>query len=96
MQSAEARVLREHEDPSIRRSGRFARADRGLEAVPQHGGVAERRTITITGQATQPRRRRSAAQQQLEARPDRVALWAFLLGILLVLVAAATANAAPL
>jgi thiol:disulfide interchange protein len=57
----------------------------------------ERRTVTITGQPTPPRpRRRSAAQQQLVAQPDRVALWAFLLGLFLVLVAAATANAAPL
>ena len=48
-----------------------------------------------------PRRRRSTAsrpspaKQQIAARPDRLALWAFLLGLFLVLVAAATANAAP-
>jgi len=62
---------------------------------------AERRTITITGHPVPPRRRRSTAsrpspaKQQIAARPDRLALWAFLLGLFLVLVAAATANAAP-
>jgi hypothetical protein len=66
-------------------------------AVP----IPERRTVTITGRPADrvgPRRprRRSAAQQQLVAQPDRVALWAFLLGLFLVFVAAATATAAPL
>jgi hypothetical protein len=55
-----------------------------------------RRTVTITGHPTPPRRRRPPAAQGIVARPDRVALWAFLLGLFLVLVAAATANAAPL
>ena len=96
MQTAEARVLRDHDEPRTRPSRRFERGDRRVEPVVRHADVAERRTITITGQPVPARRRRSAAQQQLEARPDRVALWAFLLGILLVLVAAATANAAPL
>jgi hypothetical protein len=53
-----------------------------------------RRTVTITGQPTPARRRRSARQQQLAARPDRMALWAFLLGVFLLLVAVATAHAA--
>jgi hypothetical protein len=54
--------------------------------------VAERRTITISGQPTPPRRRRAVVDAQL-AQPDRVALWAFLLGLLLVAVAAGTAHA---
>jgi hypothetical protein len=54
--------------------------------------VAERRTITITGQPTPARRRRPVMNAQL-AQPDRVALWAFLLGLLLVAVAAGTAHA---
>ncbi len=52
----------------------------------------ERRTITITGQPTPARRRSSVAQRQL-AQPDRIALWAFFLGLFLVAVAAGTAHA---
>jgi hypothetical protein len=54
--------------------------------------TAERRTITITGQPTPARRRRPVVDAQL-AQPDRIALWAFLLGLLLVAVAAGTAHA---
>ncbi len=54
--------------------------------------AAERRTITITGQPTPARRRRAVVDSQL-AQPDRIALWAFLLGLLLVAVAAGTAHA---
>ena len=53
---------------------------------------AERRTITISGQPTAPRRRRSMVEAQI-AQPDRIALWAFLLGLFLVAVAAGTAHA---
>jgi hypothetical protein len=69
----------------LRPHGRFERAP-----------AAERRTVVITGQPVPARRRRSPTQQQIAARPDRVALWAFLLGLFLVVVAAATAHAAPL
>ena len=54
--------------------------------------VAARRTITITGRPGPARRRRSVMESQL-AQPDRVALWAFLLGLFLVAVAAGTAHA---
>jgi hypothetical protein len=54
--------------------------------------VAERRTIRITGRPGPARRRRSVMESQL-AQPDRVALWAFLLGLFLVAVAAGTAHA---
>ena len=53
--------------------------------------VPERRTITITGRPGPPRRR-SVVESQL-AQPDRIALWAFLLGLFLVAVAAGTAHA---
>ena len=66
------------------------RADlRGATAEPSH--LIERRTITITGQPT-PGRRRTAIETQM-AQPDRIALWAFLLGLFLVAVAAGTAHA---
>jgi hypothetical protein len=54
--------------------------------------AAERRTITITGRPGPARRRRSVVENQL-AQPDRIALWAFLLGLFLVAVAAGTAHA---
>jgi hypothetical protein len=61
------------------------------DAAPAPAPVAQRRTITITGQATPARRRRPVVDAQL-AQPDRIALWAFLLGLLLVAVAAGTAH----
>jgi hypothetical protein len=54
----------------------------------------ERRTVVITGHPVPPRRRRPVTAQQIEARPDRIALWAFMLCLFLVFVAVATANAA--
>jgi hypothetical protein len=79
------------------RTRRFQRAADGSAERPRPVPAPERRTVTITGHPTPARpRRRSAAQQQLVAQPDRVALWAVLLGLFLVVVAAATANAAPL
>jgi hypothetical protein len=63
------------------------------EVVP----LPQRRTVTITGQPGPARgSRRELAQRQITAQPDRVAFWAFVLGLFLVAVAAATANAAPL
>jgi hypothetical protein len=53
--------------------------------------VVERRTIQIAGQPTPARRRRSVVESQM-AQPDRIALWAFLLGLFLVAVAAGTAH----
>jgi hypothetical protein len=93
MQTAAARVLREDDQPRTDPGRRFERAP--VEPVPLRPR-AERRTVVITGQPVAPRRRRSQAQEQLTARPDRVALWAFLLGLFMALVAAATASAAPL
>jgi hypothetical protein len=40
------------------------------------------------------RRPPRTASERLGARPDRVAAWAFVLGLLLILIAVATANAA--
>jgi hypothetical protein len=87
MRTAEALAPREHREAGIER---FERRPRASE--PQPG---ERHTVVITGRP-HPVRRRSATRAQIVARPDRVALWAFLLGLMLVLVAAATAHAAPL
>jgi len=49
----------------------------------------------ITGQPIAARRRSSKAATQIQARPDRIALWAVLLGLFLVFMAVVTANASP-
>jgi len=70
-------------------------APRRFERRAEPGNLAlagERRTIKITGRPAPPRRRRSVVERQL-AQPDRIALWAFLLGLFLVAVAAGTAHA---
>lgn len=56
-------------------------------------GIDGRRTVVITGQSAPPRRRTPRAQAQIQARPDRIAMWAFALGIFLVFMAIATASA---
>jgi hypothetical protein len=89
MQDAAARKLREDEQLQSPATPRLR--------VVEPEEVADRRTVTITGNPNPvPRRRPSPTQAQIAKRPDRVALWAFLLGLFLVFVAAATAQAAPL
>jgi hypothetical protein len=86
---------------SAPRRGRFERSTPAPSAAalaePVPEPVAERRTITITGRPTPghaaPARRRRAVVDAQLAQPDRIALWAFLLGLLLVAVAAGTAHA---
>jgi hypothetical protein len=56
-------------------------------------GSSLRRTVTITGQPVPARRRATAVERHLAVQPDRIALWAFLLGLFLVAVAAGTAQA---
>jgi hypothetical protein len=61
------------------------------------GGVEGRRTVKIGGRPAEfhpsPARRRSRTMhERLGPRPDRIAAWAFALGILLILIAVATAN----
>jgi hypothetical protein len=76
-------------------------------APPAHGtGVPGRRTVKITGYGSQrnliyasrePRRRPpERPYERAGFKPDRVAMWAVLLGVLLVLVAAMSAHAATL
>ena len=84
------------EDATARLPRRFERAAERAPAParPASGRqmAPERRTITITGQPTRPRRRPAMVEAQL-AQPDRIALWAFLLGLILVAIAAGTAHA---
>ena len=78
--------LRPTEDATHSEPRRFERTASAAAPAP------ERRTITITGRPTPERRRRSVIDSQM-AQPDRIALWAFLLGLFLVAVAAGTAHA---
>jgi hypothetical protein len=61
-------------------------------------GIPGRRTITISGQAARPVSRRPprTVRERTGTRPDRIAMWAVLLGIVLVLVAATSSHAAVL
>ena len=77
-----------------------------LDAVAPHstadgvvrGGVEGRRTVKIGGRPAEfysaPARRRPsrAVHERVGPRPDRIAAWAFALGLLLILIAIATAN----
>jgi len=101
MSHTAARRLREDEHTDSRPPRRLTVvADAGSPVAPESYAPSYadngRRTVKITGHPVPPRRRRSPAQSHIEARPDRIALWAFLLGLFLVFMAVATANAAPL
>ena len=98
----EARFLRPVESPSPEQQPRRReprpraygnRPQSSPRSVYVSDGVPGRRTIQITGQASPPRRR-SSSSAALVARPDRTAMWAFLLALFLVLMAVATAHGA--
>jgi hypothetical protein len=87
--------------PLERRAG--GSTARGLEALEYGGGggVPGRRTVTIRGQGAErniPRRpsgsRRPSERRHERAgfRPDRAAMWAVLLGLMLILAAVASAH----
>jgi hypothetical protein len=68
-------------------------------AIPRGTAVPGRRTVTIRGQvATRPapRRPRRDPYDRVGSRPDRIAMWAVVLCVLLVLVAATSSHAAML
>lgn len=94
MQNATARSLPDDEDrrPEPRRL-HLVEADSDYAPTYAANG---RRTVKITGQPVPARRRQSARASQIQARPDRIALWAVLLGLFLVFMAVATASAATL
>ena len=79
------------------------------DAVPSagwtpSGGVPGRRTVTIRGQVADryaparpsSRRRPERRYERSGFRPDRAALWAFVLGVMLILAAVTSAHAATL
>jgi predicted chitinase len=95
----EARFLRSVEDdefaptPRPRREPRPRAYGTRAPGSAAGAGMPGRRTIQITGQAAPPRRR-ATSSTAFVARPDRTAMWAFLLALFLVLMAVATAHAA--
>jgi hypothetical protein len=76
------------------------RAETGSDGIVR-GGVEGRRTVKIGGRPAEfhgppPRARqrpRRTVHERLGPRPERIAAWAFALGILLIVIAIATANA---
>src|SRR5215212_7439253 len=82
--------LRPTEDATHEEPRRFER--RAAELLTEQP-VGERRTVTITGQPTPARRRSQSVLESQIAQPERLGLWAFLLGLFLMIVAAGTAHA---
>jgi hypothetical protein len=102
MQTTGARRLRADDQRRTRPARRLHLVE--AETSPSYASQLEtrssythegRRTVVITGQPVPARRRVPRTQAQIQARPDRIALWAVGLGLLLVFMAVATANAAP-
>jgi hypothetical protein len=82
--------LRPTEDATHEAPRRFER--RAAELLTEQP-LSERRTVTITGQPTPARRRAQSVMTSPIAQPERLGLWAFLLGLFLMVVAAGTAHA---
>ncbi len=82
--------LRPTEDATHEAPRRFER--RAAELLTEQP-LSERRTVTITGQPTPARRRAHSVMESQMAQPERLGLWAFLLGLFLMVVAAGTAQA---
>ena len=82
--------LRPNEDATHEEPRRFER--RAAELLTEQP-LSERRTVTITGNPTPARRRSQSVFESQMAQPERLGLWAFLLGLFLMVVAAGTAHA---
>ena len=78
-------------DPDASWASEPAPVESQVSPAPGSVAIADRRTVRLAGQPTAARRRRSVVEAQM-AQPDRIALWAFLLGLFLVAVAAGTAH----
>jgi hypothetical protein len=101
------RTLRIGKDEDVPSEIAAITADRDINtdelAVPAKGaGVPDRRTVKIGGhpegsleaaryQRERARRPRRTAHERVGRRPDRIAMWAFALGLLLILIAVLTA-----
>ena len=90
------------EDTAVDRDTREREAAASAAPSPS-GGVPGRRTVTIRGQVPDhryvtpsSRRRPERRYERSGFRPDRAALWAVLLGMMLILAAVTSAHAATL
>jgi hypothetical protein len=81
--------LRPSEDATHEEPRRFER--RAVELLTEQP-LSERRTVTITGHPNPARRRAHSVMESQIAQPERLGLWAFLLGLFLMVVAAGTAH----
>ena len=81
--------LRPTEDATHEAPRKFER--RAAELLTEQP-LSERRTVTITGHPNRAARRTSSVMQNQMAQPERLGLWAFLLGLFLMIVAAGTAH----
>ena len=82
--------LRPSEDATDDTPRRFER--RAAELLTEQP-VSDRRTVTITGHPTPARRRTNSVMSSPMVQPERLGLWAFLLGLFLMVVAFGTAHA---
>ncbi len=93
-----------YESPSVEE--RLERWNDRFDYAPRSGGASGRRTVRISGQgaegyttrngtrpSTAQRYRRPKPYERAGFRPDRVAMWAVFLGVLLMLAAIASAHA---
>ena len=96
MNSAGARALQrvdEYEERFVSKPRLELVEDPAPVAAPPPPALApgERRTVRISGRPTPPRRRSPAASRVASA-PDRLALYALLLGLFLIFMAVVTAS----
>ncbi|HZI90085.1 MAG TPA: hypothetical protein VFD31_00480 [Thermoleophilaceae bacterium] len=95
MPHAAARALRDDDRREAAPQRRLHVVDSATELDSEPVYAANgRRTVVITGHPVPARRRPSVTATRIQSRPDRVALWAVALGVFLVFMAVATANAA--
>jgi hypothetical protein len=95
-----AEAKREEVEPPLAEPRDLAEAvtpePRGSADGIVRGGVEGRRTVKIGGRPAEfhsaPRRPSRPVHERVGPRPDRIAAWAFALGLLLILIAIATAN----
>jgi hypothetical protein len=88
---------RYHDPPAARADDAHTHAALASGRVPGVDDVPGRRTVTIRGQVAPrptPRRPSRRADERFGSRPDRVAMWAVLLCVVMILVAATSSHAA--